>query len=103
MIEVNDSTQKLGEALQNSNSEIENYQDIVPIEINSDNSVDENDSNTKIRTRPIKSNFSIPMMENLGALLTSPNSVNLSQDRFGRASILGTPLFKLGGDRKKIK
>ena len=39
------------------------------------------------------------MMEMLGALMKGWDFLKLSQDEFGRASILGTPFFTLGGDR----
>ena len=71
MTEVNECTQKLRQVLQGSYSGIENNQDIVPIEINSDNSEHENDSNANKRTRSNSSYISTPMMETLGSLRTS--------------------------------
>ena len=37
----------------------------------------------------------------MGALRTSRNSLKLTQDDSGRASVLGTPIYTLGGDRIK--
>ena len=40
-------------------------------------------------------------MENLGTLVSSKNSLKIRQDASSRASILGTPIITLGGDRIK--
>ena len=42
------------------------------------------------------------MFKSLGDLLNSKNSSKLTQDTFGRASILGNPHITLGGDRIQI-
>ena len=42
------------------------------------------------------------MIETFGALINSENSSKLTQDEFGRASILGVPFITLGGDRVKL-
>ena len=97
--EVNESTKKLGEVIKESNSENENNQEIVPVEIESE---DEN-IQTSIRTLPNSSKFSTNMMETLGAVMSSKNFLKLIQDKSGKASILGVPINTLGGDRIRIK
>ena len=77
--QVNESTQKLGEVIIKSTSQ--------------------KDTNTDIRALPNSSNFSISVIESLGSLLKSHNSLKLSQDEMGRETILGT---FMGGDDIKI-
>ena len=95
---VNESTKNLGEVNKESNSEIENNQEIVPVENGSE---DEN-----IRTNPralTNSNkFSTLMTETLGTSMNSKISLKLTQDDLDRALILGTPIYTLGGDRIRI-
>ena len=64
--EANESTTELGEVSEKTISEIENNQEIIPVEINSDN---EDDSNANKNTLPNSSNFSLPMMETLVYLM----------------------------------
>ena len=42
------------------------------------------------------------MIETLGALMNSKNSLKLIKDNSGRASILGTFIKTLGRDRKQL-
>ena len=57
--EVNDSHEKVTEVLKESDSEIENQQEVVSVETNTDDSEDENDNyQSHIRTLPSNSNFS---------------------------------------------
>ena len=42
------------------------------------------------------------MKETLGSPMNSKNSLRIMQDASGRAPILGTPVFTLGGDRIRI-
>ena len=96
--EVNKSTKKVGEILKESNSENENNQEIVPVEIESD---DEN-IQTNLRALPNSSMFSDQMTKTLGRLMSSANSLKIKSTPSG-ATILGVPIFTLGGDRIQIK
>ena len=49
------------------------------------------DSNANVRNSPSSNEFSIPMMKTLGSLIKSRIFLNLSPDKFGEASVLGTP------------
>ena len=63
--EVNKSTKKLGDVIKESNSENENIQEIVPVEIESDNSEGDT-ANPNIRALPNSSLFSDLMTKSLG-------------------------------------
>ena len=97
-VEVNKSTQKLGDVIKESNSENENNQEVAPHKIDSED--DNNES--KQGALPNSNKFSTNMMETLGALMDSKNSLKLIQNDSGRASILGIPIHTLGGDRMQI-
>ena len=96
--EVNKSTKELGEIVKESNSENENNQEIVPVEVESE---DEN-IQTNLRALPNSSIFSDQMTKTLGRLMSSANSLKIKSTPSG-ASILGVPIFTLGGDRIQIK
>ena len=96
--EVNKSTKKIGEVIKESNSESENNQAIVPVEIESE---DEN-IQTNLRALPNISMFSDQMTKTLGRLMSSANSLKIISTPSG-ASILGVPINTLGGDRIQIK
>ena len=99
--EVNKSTKKLGDNIKESNSENENNQEIVPIEIESDSS--EGDNNThNIKALPNSSNFSDLMTKSLGSLMSSANSLRIKPSPSG-ASIPGVPINTLGGDKLRIR
>ena len=93
------STKQLKKVFEKSNSEIENEYDILPVEIDSDNSKD------VIRSKKrALSNIAQPgvlLRETLGSLLMSCNSLGLEQDDSGRANDLGVPIQILCGDKKK--
>ena len=93
--EVNKSTQELGEIVKESN--YENNQEIVPVEIESE---DEN-IQTNLRALPNNSLFSDQMKTTLGGLMFSANSLKINTTRSG-ATILGVPIYTLGGDRLQI-
>ena len=96
--EVNKSTEKIGDVIKESNSENENNQEIVPVEIESE---DENNQ-TNLRALPNSSIFSNQMTKTLGRLMSSANSLKINSSPSG-ASILGVPVYTLGGDRLQIK
>ena len=96
--EVNKCTKKVGDILKESNSENENNQEIVPVEIESE---DEN-IQTNLRALPNSSMFSDQMTKTLGRLMSSLNSLKLIASPSG-PTILGVPINTLGGDRIQIK
>ena len=96
--EVNKSTKKVGDILKETNSENENNQEIVPVEIESE---DEN-IQTNLRALPNSSMFSDQMTKTLGRLMSSANSLKIISTPSG-ATILGVPVYTLGGDRIQIK
>ena len=99
--EVNKSTKKLGNALKESNSENENNQEIVPLDVDSDNSGDE-DIQTNLRTLPNSSSFSDLMTKTLGRLMCRSNSLKIKSSTSG-PTILGVPIYTLGGDKLRIR
>ena len=96
--EVNKSTKELGEIVKESNSENVNNQEIVPVEIESE---DEN-IQTNLRALPNSSMLSDQMKKTIGRLMFSANSrkINITPSS---ATILGVPINTLGGDRIQIK
>ena len=74
--EVNESTQKIGEVIKESD-----------------------DVKSKKKSLPNISNSSISMREMLGSLMQSHNSLKLIQDEFGKANFLGVPIAISGDDR----
>ena len=96
--EVNKSTKELGEIVKESNFENANNQEIVPVEIESE---DEN-IQTNLRALRNSSMFSDQMTKTLGRLMSSANSLKMTSTPSG-ATILGVPIITLGGDRLQIK
>ena len=76
--EVKKSSQKLGDVIRESNS------------------------NDKIKALPNSSKFSNSMKHMIGSLMSSRNSLQLTQNELGRANILGVPI-KISSDSIKIK
>ena len=99
--EVNKSTKKLGDVIKESNSENENDQAIVPFEIESGNSEGDN-TNTKIKALPNSSFFSDLMTITLRKLMSCLNSLKIKSSPSG-ATILGVPIYTLGGDKLRIR
>ena len=99
--EVNKSTKKLGDVIKDSNSENENNHQIVPVEIESDNSEGDN-TNTKVKALPNSSLFSDSMTITLGKLMSSLNSLKIKSSPSG-ATILGVPIYTLGGDKLRVR
>ena len=87
--------------MKESNSEIENIQEIVPVEIESDISEGDN-TNHNIRSLANSSIFSDLMTKTLGRLMSSANSLRIKSSPSG-ASILGVPTYTLGGDKLRIR
>ena len=96
--ELKKSTKKISEVIKESNSENENNQEIVPVEVESE---DEN-IQTNLRALPNSSIFSDQMTKTLGRLMSSANSLKINSTPSG-ATILGVPIITLGGDRIQIK
>ena len=94
---INKSTKKIKNVIKGSNSENENNQEIVPVEIESE---DEN-IQTNLRALPNSSMFSDQMSKTLGRLMSSLNSLKIKPS--SGATILGVPINTLGGDRIQIK
>ena len=92
------STKKISEVIKESNSENENNQEIVPVEIESE---DEN-IQPNLRALPNSSLFSDQMTKTLGRLMSSANSLKIKSTSSG-ATIHGVPIYTLGGDTIKIK
>ena len=95
---INKSTKKIRKVINPSNSENENNQQIVPVEVESE---DEN-IQTNLKALPNSSMFIDQMTKTLGRLMSSANSLKIKSTPSG-ASILGVPIYTLGGDRIKIK
>ena len=69
LTKVNESTEKFKEVFKIWASEFENQQGIVPVEVNSDNTENENDDiQSNIRAIPNSSYFSDQLTKTLGAL-----------------------------------
>ena len=95
---LEESTKKITKVINPPNSEIENIQEIVPVEIESE---DEN-IQTDLRALPNSSMFSDQMTKTLGRLMSSLNSLKIIAFPSG-PTILGVPIYTLGGDRIQIK
>ena len=95
---INKSTKKIRKVITPSNSEGENNQEIVPVEIESE---DEN-IQTNLRALPNSSMFSDQMKKTLGRLMSSANSLKIDTTPSG-ATILGVPIITLGGDKLRIQ
>ena len=95
---INKSTKKIRKVINPSNSENENNQEIVPVEVESE---DEN-IQTNLRALPNSSMFSDQMTKTLGRLMSSANSLKIKSTPSG-ATILGVPIHTLGGDTIQIK
>ena len=96
---LEESTKKITEVIIPSNSENENNQEIVPVEVELENSEDENkDRKNGIKALPNSFKFSKQMLNTVGKLLSSKNSLKIDQDEItGGASVNGVPVLKLGG------
>ena len=91
-------TERLDKVIRESNSENANNQEIVPIEIESE---DEN-IQTNLRALPNSFMFSDQMTKTLGRLMSSATFLKIESTPSG-ATILGVLIKTLGGDRIQIK
>ena len=89
---LDETTKEVVNILKESNSENENNQEIVPFE----------NIQTNLRALPNSSMFSDQMKKTLGRLMSSANSLKINSTPSG-ATILGVPIYTLGGDRIQIK
>ena len=96
--ELKKSTKKISEVIKESNSENENNQEIVPVEIESE----DKNIQTNLRALPNSSMFSDQMTKTLGRLISSANSLKIKSTPSG-ATILGVPIYTIGGDTIQIK
>ena len=96
--EVNKSAKKISEVIKESNSENDNNQEIIPFEKESEYE----NIQTNLRALPNSSMFSDQMTKTLGRLMSSLNSLKITASPSG-PSILGVPIYTLGGDRIQIK
>ena len=76
-----ESTQKLGEVIEESDSGKENNQEIVPVEIESDDKIK---ANTK--ALPNSSKFDNSMGQMIGSLMNSRNSLKITHNESGGAN-----------------
>ena len=97
--------EKISEVIKESNCEKEKNHETVPVEIDSEDSENENkDNKIGIKALPSSFKFSDLMKNTIGELMSSKNSSKTNQDeRTGGASINGTPVLIIGGDSMKIK
>ena len=91
--DVNKSSEKVGDFLQELISENGNNQQIIPVEIESE---DEN-IQTNLRALPNSSIFSDLKTKTLGSLRSSSKSLKIKSSPSG-ATNLGVPIYTLGGD-----
>ena len=95
---LEESTEKITKVINQPNSQIENIQEVVPGE----NDSEEENNQIYLRALPNSNKFSSLMTETLGALMNSKNSIKLIPDDSGRATILEVPINTSGGDRIQI-
>ena len=77
---LDESTKKISEVIKASNSENENNQEIVPVEVNIEDSGDENiDDKIGIKVLPNSFKFSDLMRNTKGKLMSSKNSLKIDQ------------------------
>ena len=79
-------------------------QELVHFEVYSKFSENENeDILPKMRFVPNFSKYSDLVTETLGSLMGSDNSLNIVQKDKGTVTIIGVPIYTLGGDKIKLK
>ena len=91
---LDESTKKVGEVIEESNSENENNQEMVPVEIESE----VGNSKPNKRALPNSSIFSDLMTNTLGRRMSSSKSLSIKPLPAG-ASIPGLSIYILGGDK----
>ena len=95
---IKDSFKKLGKFIKESNSENENNQVVVPVEIESENE----NIQTNLRVLPNNSIFRELLTKTLGSLMSISNSLKIKPSPSG-PTILGVPIYTLGGDKLRIR
>ena len=97
---MEESTKKISEVINPSNSENENNKEIMPVEVELEDSEDENIVNKiGIKALPNSFKFSDLLKNSIGKLLSSKNSLGIDQDgRPGGASINNKPVLFLSVD-----
>ena len=102
---LDESTKKISEVINPSNSENENNQEIVPVEMNSEDSEDEKIENKiGIKALPNSFKFSNLLKNTIGTFMSSKNSLRIDQEkRTGGASLNEIPVLIFGGHLLKIK
>ena len=95
---INENTKKIRKVIKESNSDNKINQEIVPVEIESE---DENFL-TNLRALPNSSMFSDQMTKTLWRLMSSSNSLKIKATPSG-PTILGVPIKTVGGDRLQRK
>ena len=97
---LDESAKKINEAINPSNSENKNNQEIVPVEDSEDETID---NKIGIKALPNSLKFSNLMKNTICKLMSRKNSFKIDQDvRTGGASINEKPVLILGGDSWKI-
>ena len=91
--EGNQSTKNFAGVRKESNSVNEKFQEIVPVELDSDNSEGDN-----VRALPNSSVFSDLIKKTFGSLMSSSNSLKIKSSPSG-ATVLGVPIYTLCGDK----
>ena len=94
---INKFIKKIRKVINPSNSENENNQEIVPVEVE----LEDENIQTNLKALPNSSMFSDQMTKTLGRL-ASANSLKIKSTPSG-ATILGVPIHTLGGDTIQIK
>ena len=92
--EVNESNTKIGDVIKESNSESEYNQEIVPVEIESEDEIIQ----TNLRALPNSSICSESMTKTSGSLMSSSVSLRIKASPSG-PTVLGVPIYTLGGDK----
>ena len=95
---IKESTKKVNEIVKESNSENEDKQEILTVEIESE----DEKIQTNLRALPNSSIFSDLITKTLGRLMSSPTSLKVKSSSPG-ATILGGPIYTLGGDKLRIR
>ena len=98
---LDETSKKIGVLNKKSNSENKMFQEIIPVEIDSDNSEGDN---TKLNRRslPNSSIFSELITKTPVSLMSSSNSLRIKAFPPG-PTILGVPIYFLGGDTLRIR
>ena len=96
--ELKKSTKKISKVIKETNYENENNQEIIPVE----KELEDENVQTNLRALPNSSMFSDQMTKTLGRLMSSLNSLKITASSSG-PTILGVPIYTLGGDRIQIK